>query len=149
MQGTVGLIQQLSRPRRANRETIIGAGLASMWLAATVHTGAQNATPAGGALRTDKICLPSAINQPPDANMPMTLREQQGPQRSFAAANAERRRQIAADTIKLTKLAGRAEGTVEKAAEDGLSLRVIRQADEIERLAHWVTEKMKLRAAVR
>ncbi len=80
----------------------------------------------------------------PDANAPMTMREQQQKQQNFEAANAERQRQIADDSAKLLKLATDLKAEVDKTNEDTLSLNVIRKAEEIERLAHGVKEKMKL-----
>jgi hypothetical protein len=64
--------------------------------------------------------------------------------RNFDAANAERRKQIADDSAKLLKLATDLKAEVDKTSKDTLSLNVIRKADEIERLAHSVKEKMKL-----
>jgi hypothetical protein len=60
------------------------------------------------------------------------------------AANLERRRQIADDSARLLKLATDLKAEVDKTTKDTLSLGVIRKADEIERLAHDVKEKMKL-----
>jgi hypothetical protein len=56
----------------------------------------------------------------------------------------ERRRQIADDSARLLKLATDLKAEVDKTTKDTLSLGVIRKADEIERLAHDVKEKMKL-----
>jgi nitric oxide reductase activation protein len=74
----------------------------------------------------------------------MEMREQQTKKQNFAAANAERKKQIADDTEKLLKLAADLKAEVDKTSKDTLSLNVIRRADEIERLAHSVKEKMKL-----
>jgi len=65
-------------------------------------------------------------------------------QLNYAAANAERKKQIAEDSAKLLKLATDLKAEVDKTSKDTLSLNVIRKADEIERLAHSVKEKMKL-----
>jgi hypothetical protein len=94
------------------------------------------------------ILLPEA-NRLPDANDQMEMREQQtDPDKSkdFAAANVERRKQIADDSARLLKLASDLKAEVDKTNKDTLSLDVIRKADEIERLAHSVKEKMKLSA---
>jgi hypothetical protein len=74
----------------------------------------------------------------------MEMRERNAKQQDFAAANLERKKQIADDTGKLLKLAGDLKAEVDKANKDTLSLSVIRKADEIERLAKIVKEKMKL-----
>jgi hypothetical protein len=65
-------------------------------------------------------------------------------QSSFDAANTERRKQIADDSARLLKLATDLKTEVDKTTKDTLSLNVIRKADEIEKLAHGVKEKMKL-----
>jgi hypothetical protein len=89
------------------------------------------------------IILPEA-NRLPDANQQMEMREQQAKAQNYAAANAERKKQIADDSTKLLKLATDLKAEVDKTTKDTLSLNVIRKADEIERLAHNVKEKMKL-----
>lgn len=68
----------------------------------------------------------------------------QSPNPNLDAANIERRRQIADDSARLLKLATDLKVEVDKTTKDTLSLGVIRKADEIERLAHDVKEKMKL-----
>ncbi len=113
-------------------------------LIAAVAGRAQIAPPPGGTVRTDKASLPTAINQPPDANAQMEEREHLASDKDFAAANTERRKQIADDSAKLLKLAADLKAEVEKTSKDTLSLGVIRKAEEIERLAHGVKEKMKL-----
>jgi len=47
------------------------------------------------------------------------------------------------DSEKLLKLATELKAEVDKSTKDTLSLGVIRKADEIEKLAHAVKEKMK------
>jgi hypothetical protein len=93
--------------------------------------------------RPTTITLPAA-NRVPDANEQMKMREQQEKKQDFTAANAERKKQISDDSAKLLKLATELKAEVEKTSKDTLSLNVIRKADEIERLAHNVKEKMKL-----
>lgn len=105
---------------------------------------AQNSPPKTGPLRTDLVDMPTPINQAPDPNAQMQMRDQQSKQQNFAAANAERKQQIADDSAKLLKLANDLKAEVDKTNKDTLSLTVIRKADEIEKLAHAVKEKMKL-----
>jgi hypothetical protein len=93
--------------------------------------------------RPTGILLP-AVNRIPDANDQMEMRDQKNKTQNFAAANAERKKQIADDTTRLLKMAADLKEEVEKTSKDTLSLNVIRKADEIERLAHSVKEKMKL-----
>jgi hypothetical protein len=57
--------------------------------------------------------------------------------------NIERQKKIVADTEKLLALATELKGDVDKSDKNMLSLDVIKKADEIEKLAHSVKEKMK------
>jgi hypothetical protein len=84
------------------------------------------------------------VTRIPDANAQSDINGQQSQQQSFEAANAARKKQIADDSAKLLKLATELKTEVDKTNKDTLSLNVIRKADEIERLAHDVKEKMKL-----
>jgi hypothetical protein len=94
------------------------------------------------ALRNDRANDPAPSSQSPDPNAQM--RDQQASPQTFAQANAERKKQIADDTAKLLKLATDLKAEVDKTNKDTLSITVIRKADEIERMAHSVKEKMKL-----
>lgn len=58
-------------------------------------------------------------------------------------ANEERQAALKADTDKLVKLTGELKDYVDKTNSDILSLDVMRKAEEIEKLAHSVREKMK------
>jgi hypothetical protein len=88
--------------------------------------------------------LSPAANRPPDANDQMAMHQQQAKKANVDAANVERKRQISDDSARLLKLATDLKAEVDKTSKDTLSLGVIRKADEIERLAHAVREKMKL-----
>lgn len=65
------------------------------------------------------------------------------PQQQIQAQNAARQKEIVKDTDKLLDLALELKSDVNKANKDTLSLDVIKKADEIERLAHSVKEKMR------
>jgi len=58
-------------------------------------------------------------------------------------ANLERQASLKHDTDKLVKLAGELKEYVDKSNENMLSLDVIKKAEEIEKLARSVKEKMK------
>ena len=106
---------------------------------------AQTAIPPPG-VRNDRVDLPTPINQPPDAvhlmEMRAALEQQRG--KSFVAANKERRKQIAEDSARLLKMAAGLKAEVEKATGDAASVNLIREAGDIEKLAHAVKEKMEL-----
>ena len=57
--------------------------------------------------------------------------------------NVARQQDIKKDTDKLLELATELKQYVDKTNEDILSMDVIKKADEIEKLAHSVREKMK------
>jgi hypothetical protein len=58
-------------------------------------------------------------------------------------ANEERQAALKSDTDKLVKLAGELKSYVDKTNENVLSLEVLKKAEEIEKLAHSVKDKMK------
>jgi hypothetical protein len=57
--------------------------------------------------------------------------------------NIDRQKQIVADTQKLVALANELQADVQKSNKDTMSMDVIKKADEIEKLAKNVREKMK------
>ena len=59
------------------------------------------------------------------------------------ARNVDRQKQLVLDTQKLLALANELKSDVDKSTKDTLSLDVVRKAEEIEKLAHSVKEKMK------
>jgi hypothetical protein len=58
-------------------------------------------------------------------------------------ANQERQAQLKRDSDRLFKLATELKDSVDKSNQNTLSLDVIKKAEEIEKLAHSVKEKMK------
>ncbi len=58
-------------------------------------------------------------------------------------ANEQRQKTLINDTDKLVKLAAELKDYVDKSNADVLSVDVIKKADQIEKLAHSVKEKMK------
>jgi len=67
----------------------------------------------------------------------------QSKQQNAAAADNERKRQISDESTQLLALAVALKAEVDKTNKDVLSLNVIRKADQIEKMAHTVKEKMK------
>jgi hypothetical protein len=57
--------------------------------------------------------------------------------------NADRQKRLVADTEKLLALATDLKEQVDKTTKDTMSVDVIKKADEIEKLAHSVKERMK------
>jgi hypothetical protein len=64
-------------------------------------------------------------------------------ERAAREANKKRQQELQSDTDKLFQLANELKEAVGKSNEHVLSLDVIRKADEVEKLAHRVKEKMK------
>jgi len=58
-------------------------------------------------------------------------------------ANLERQAALKADTEKLLKLATELKQSVDKTSASVLSVEVVKKAEEIEKLAHSVKDKMK------
>jgi len=112
---------------------------AAAFLVTAVEGGQQ--APMGSPCRP--YLMPEA-NRPLDANQKMQMQDQQQKKANFEAANAERKKQLTDDSAHLLKLANELKTEVDKTDKDTLSIAVIRKADEIERLAHVVKEKMKL-----
>ncbi|HZI56105.1 MAG TPA: hypothetical protein VFF39_04990 [Verrucomicrobiae bacterium] len=63
--------------------------------------------------------------------------------RMMKEANKKRQQDIRDDTDKLFQLASELKTAVDKSNENLLSLDVVRKADEVEKLAHKVKDKMK------
>jgi len=87
-----------------------------------------------GAAQAGQATLPSAV--PATAQLPAAQLETQAPQNPG-------RRELADESARLLSLAISLKAEVDKTNKDMLSLNVIRKADEIEKLAHSVREKMK------
>jgi len=121
-----------------------GRTCASLAFVAAFTCIAQEKGTIDGAFRPEKVLQQSPVNSLPDPNAQMENRDKQVKQRNFDAANAERKKQIADDSTKLLTMALALKTEVDKTTKDTLSLNVIRRAEEIEKLAHNVKEKMKL-----
>jgi hypothetical protein len=113
-------------------------------LATANQVSSQSSPPQAPSSNPDKPSpLPDA-NRPPDAGPQMAV---QGKDKNVDPASIERKRQITDDSARLLKLASDLKAEVDKTSKDTLSLGVIRKAEEIEKLAHNVKEKMKLTMA--
>ena len=58
-------------------------------------------------------------------------------------AEAERRKQLADETAQLLQLATELKAAVDKSNKNEMSLEVIRKADQVEKLAHDVKQKLR------
>jgi hypothetical protein len=64
-------------------------------------------------------------------------------ERQVKMQNVDRQKRLVADAEKLLSLATDLKQQVDKSTKDTLSVDVIKKADEIEKLAHSVKERMK------
>lgn len=131
------------RPLPSRRRRFVLAGgfcavAAAALLMSSVLPGQQQAP------NVDKPYLIPEANRLPDANDQMRMHDDKAKQQSFDAANTERKKQLSDESAQLLTLAMALKAEVDKTNKDMLSLNVIRKADEIEKLAHNVKEKMKL-----
>jgi len=110
------------------------AGLTVIAIAPTVSRGQSQRDPG--------FRYPPSVTRMPDANAQNEINGRQTEKENFDAANAARKKQIADDSAKLLKLATELKAEIDKTNKDTLSLNVIRKAEEIEKLAHDVKEKM-------
>ncbi len=78
--------------------------------------------------------------QPPPGMGPL---EREMAERRAREANKQRQEEIRTETQKLFQLATELKAAVEKTDEHMLSLEVVRKADEVEKLAKKVKEKMR------
>jgi hypothetical protein len=92
-------------------------------------------------LQGDRIGRPPLSGNPKgEADQDPTVRMQKEMEKK---ANQDRQLHLKTDTDKLFKLATELKDQVDKSNQNILSLDVIKKADEIEKLAHSVKEKMR------
>ena len=127
---------------RSLRRLGVGVAAAALGLVCWggVVWGQQGPTPPSG---RGTQAPPQATQLPPlmdspNGDGPASIAEQQARMR-----NNDRQKQLVEETQKLLSLANELKSEVDKSTKDTLSLEVIRKADEIEKLAHDVKEKMK------
>ena len=81
---------------------------------------------------------PPSTNVAPDLDIPPEMQREMNKR-----MNKERQEQLKKDTDKLVQLATELKQSVDKSNENVMSIDVIRKAEEIEKLARQVKEKMK------
>ena len=109
-------------------------------------TSSQSASQSGSGGRSG---LPPSGQQQPQSPLSPGITDTDGPLNpqlehdQARMRNLDRQKQLVADTERLLNLANELKTEVDKSNKDTLSLDVIKKADEIEKLAHTVKEKMK------
>ena len=113
---------------------------AALLLAAGLVCVAQDSHPAA----TPESKAPTAAPaSPADSKSQPAAPAKMSKEQKAAAAESERKKQIAEQSTELLNMALALKAEVDKTTKDTLSINVIRKADEIERLARNVKEKMK------
>lgn len=134
--------------RMGTTEVVRPRGTRAVWMSVVAGAAVIALMQVGDArsqsTRDPGFRYPPSVTRIPDANAQSDINGQNAKDKSFEEANTERKKQIANDSAKLLKLATDLKTEVDKTNKDTLSLNVIRKADEIEKLAHDVKEKMKL-----
>jgi len=74
---------------------------------------------------------------------PMDAHRAEQQEKQEKLRNNDRQKRLVADTDKLLSLATDLKAQVDKSTKDTLSVDVIKKAEEIEKLAHSVKERMK------
>ena len=110
-----------------------------LFLVTVVGGIAQDGQPAASPAQTGSASSGKANSDKPAANKPA----KQTKEEKAAAAESLRKHQIADESTQLLTMAIALKKEVDKTNKDMLSLNVIRRADEIEKLAHTVKEKIK------
>ncbi|HUN86092.1 MAG TPA: hypothetical protein VMU48_17060 [Terracidiphilus sp.] len=139
---------------RGSASILVSRGKWGLWLSvalcssfvllAVLGATAQNGQAPEGALRNDKIALPTPVNEVSGPSSQMAMRGSDAKGSSYEAANAERHKEIVNESTELLGLALALKTDVDKTNKDMLSVTVIRKAEQIEKLARTVKEKMKL-----
>jgi hypothetical protein len=106
----------------------------SLSLLFAISSNAQNQAPKAP---------PPMPGQPPRGSGDADETQQRLAQDMAKKANQERHALLKADTDKLLRLAVELKDSVDKSNENVLSLDVLKKAEEIEKLAHSVKDKMK------
>jgi hypothetical protein len=124
-----------------NRKWLRASAFMFAWafLVMAVNRGQQVAS--GSA---EKPVTQPGANRPPDTIQPMQPQNQPQKKASAGPAAPDPKKQLTDESAQLLKLANELKAEVDKTDKDTLSISVIRKADEIERLARVVKEKMKL-----
>ena len=122
---------------RMLRRMAVWAAAGGLMLAmGSVQPGAQGTR--ADATKAQQPAVPEVIPVEPQDERTVSMEEEQA-----KLHNIDRQKKLVEDTTKLMALANELKVAVDKSNKDTLSLDVVRKADEIEKLAHSVKERMK------
>ncbi len=111
--------------------------------AAVMRAQIQSTTPTGMPPSTTKSNSPLGSGDQPLGSEPQNPMGERMRMTAEKAHNEDRRKRMLSDTDKLLALSAELKADIEKSTKDELSLDVIRKAQEIEKLAHDVQQRMK------
>ncbi len=127
--------------RRANAgSAAVLAGILAMVAGSGRLCGGQMSPPPQPQMPGQSSRAPTVGGRPDAESEPLPPRIEE---KAALARNNERQKRLVADTDKLLELATELKSQVDKTNKDVLSVDVIKKADEIEKLAHSVKERMK------
>jgi len=123
------------------------AAIAAIPFSASVSLSPQNGPVSVNPLPHDISNWPPmnpTANPTADANRIMEdAMKAQDNRKRFEQLNLQRHKEMTSDTEKLLALANQLKDETDKAAKDALSMNAVRQAEQIEKLAHSVRDKMR------
>lgn len=133
--------------RRPRRGGLRRWAAVSAVFAAAFTCVAQDGHSAGAQAEQPNGASQARVNPPADAKSQVeagaNARAKEATPQSGVPADSQRRKQISAESTQLLAMAVELKAEVDKTNKDTLSLKVIRKADAIEKLAKTVKEKMK------
>jgi hypothetical protein len=104
----------------------------------------NNGMPGPGRNSQGFAALPENANPHPDGVRALQdSMKTQDDQKKLSEQNQLRQKQLADDTAKLLQLATELKAEMDKTSKDTLNMNYVRKAEQIEKLAHTVREKMK------
>jgi len=128
---------------RVQMAVIAGALVAAMMAVSTETGRSQNSPYQSPSQSSDSSAQHSTANPRMDLSREPESDRARIAERQAISMNTERQKKLLDDTQKLLALATELKTAVDKSTKDTLSLDVIKKADEIEKLAHSVKERMK------
>ncbi len=145
---TEEVLMRASKRRNCSRDGAEAGGLpwrricAGMVFAAAFACLAQDGHPAAAVTGQTNATPQAPASQSSDSKAQVADSKDSKLQKA-STADSERKRQISDESTQLLAMAVALKAEVDKTTKDTLSLNVIRKADEIERMAKTVKEKMK------
>jgi len=137
-------LRQMARGRAG---FCIGTCITGLLSAVCFAQGPTSVPTTGVGYHPERDTAVTAVNRRPDSNQLMEINTKHVQTQRFAAANAERKRQLDEDSTRLLELVTELNAELEKTGDAEVPLTAAGKVRMIERLAHAVEEKMKLTMA--